>query len=295
MYDMKFGAARRSRVLREDIAVDPMLAPMSDPMTDPLAGVDPAMSDIVTDVAAVDPTTRRFRATVTRTVTQTALVEFDAPETADLYVMAEALLPQIPVEAWVDSPADSWGFIDRIEPIDATPSEPPSPDMVAPDVALSDVLTAEELDPLAVPSALSRHRRRRSRRGVRLVGFRANPRKRRFARRRNVRMTADEVTLAVQDILSRGEQIIAVMPATSAEATAQFDGLIALEDELLALEATVFDGTAPAAEAIAYEMIANAIAVVSDMIMGAEELVNEFMIETENIGASDTDPLAALY
>lgn len=91
---------------------DDMLAPV---MADPLATM-PA-DTVVADVVAVEPIMKTFRATVTRTITQTAVVEFTAAEGTDQHSMAQSLLETIPPESWVDQPADSWGYIDRIEEV----------------------------------------------------------------------------------------------------------------------------------------------------------------------------------
>jgi hypothetical protein len=86
------------------------------PMVDSMPSVDPG---IVSGVTVTEATLRRYRAVVSRSANATAVVEFDAYEDEDLYKLAEALVPQIPAEAWsvaVD-PNNSWGYIDRIEPL----------------------------------------------------------------------------------------------------------------------------------------------------------------------------------
>lgn len=88
------------------------------PIVDSMPAVDPG---IVSGVVVTEATLRRYRAVVSRTANATAVVEFDAYEDEDLYKLAEALVPQIPAEAWsvaVD-PNSSWGYIDRIEPLAA--------------------------------------------------------------------------------------------------------------------------------------------------------------------------------
>lgn len=88
----------------------------------PIVGSMPAVDpSIVSGVVVAEATLRRYRAVVSRTANATAVVEFDAYEDEDLYMLAEALVPQIPAEAWsvaVD-PNSSWGYIDRIEPLAA--------------------------------------------------------------------------------------------------------------------------------------------------------------------------------
>lgn len=269
-------APRRSRILREDIAVDPMLA---QPAADP--AVDPAIAGIVTAVEAVEAQTKRYRATVTRTVTETALVEFDAPETADLYVMAEALLPQIPADAWVESSADSWGYIDRIEPVDVAPaSEAPV------EQTLSDDMTPveDEEDPLAPPAAASRHRigRRRARMtGVALAGCR-------MARR----TTGDEAIASATDILARADAVVAMLPATMDEAATQIEQLAALDAEMVALEGTLVS-LPPEESAGAFEFISNALIALEDMRYALEETAAS--VAVSETYAPAYDPAAAAY
>jgi hypothetical protein len=126
-------ARRFSR--RDDIA-------LVDPMTT-TAVPEAVVETVVSDVVPVDPLPKTYRATVTRTVTQTAVVEFTAPEGTDSYTMAQGLLESIPAEHWVTQPADSWGYIDHIEEVGPA---------AAGDVA----------DPLDAPSVLSRRYRRKS-------------------------------------------------------------------------------------------------------------------------------------
>lgn len=68
------------------------------------------------NVTAQAPQVRRFRAVVTRSIAQTAVVEFDAPEGADRYMLANELAVQVPDDAWV-SAEPSTGWVDQIEPV----------------------------------------------------------------------------------------------------------------------------------------------------------------------------------
>lgn len=124
-------ARRFSR--RDDIA-------LVDPMTT-TAVPEAVVETVVSDVVPVDPVPKTYRATVTRTVTQTAVVEFTAPEGTDSYTMAQGLLESIPAEHWVTQPADSWGYIDHIEEVG--PAE-----------------AVEIADPLEAPAVLARRARK---------------------------------------------------------------------------------------------------------------------------------------
>ena len=92
---------------------DAGLAPLVDIDTEPVLE-----ETVVSDVVAVAPEPRRYRATISRTVTQTAVVEFTADEGADTHAMAQDLLDSVAPEAWTTQPAESWGYIDKIEEID---------------------------------------------------------------------------------------------------------------------------------------------------------------------------------
>lgn len=85
------------------------------PSSTRMLGVAPAaMSDAarpvgVSNVVAVEGTSRRWRAVVTRSVQQTAVVEFDAPDTADRWQLAKEVAAKIPDEAWqAGQPCDPY-------------------------------------------------------------------------------------------------------------------------------------------------------------------------------------------
>lgn len=95
-------------------------------LVDPVVAIDPEPEfeeTVVSDVVAVAPEPRRYRATISRFVTQTAVVEFTADEVADTHAMAQDLLDSVSPEAWVTQPSDSWGSIDKIEEIDDIASD----------------------------------------------------------------------------------------------------------------------------------------------------------------------------
>jgi len=85
----------------------------------PLSTETDAPVATVTDVEVALPVRKRYRGVVVRNRTERAVVEFEADETADLYAVAEALLPQIPADAWTPDPSNDYGYIDRIDEVEA--------------------------------------------------------------------------------------------------------------------------------------------------------------------------------
>ena len=55
---------------------------------------------IVQSVTAVPAMTKRYRGVVVMNVQMTAVVEFEAPENADPYTMADQVCDLVPPEAW---------------------------------------------------------------------------------------------------------------------------------------------------------------------------------------------------
>jgi len=193
--------ALRARILRDDFA---------EPLASPPDAADPALAGVVSAVEPVEPVTKRYRATVTRTVTQTALVEFDAPETADLYTMAEALLAQIPADAWVESPAESWGYIDRIEAVESVA------DPAAPEELLEDDMDLEGGDP--EQPEVTAGRSRLARKGVRLVAYRRNPK----AALRSVRMPVADALVEIYEIKDKFVSTVSAADLSTAEGIAAY-------------------------------------------------------------------------
>lgn len=72
------------------------------------------IKSLAANVTAVPAAMRRFRAVVTRSITQTAVVEFDGPEGANTWDLAEEIVGQVPDDAWT-SADPSGGWLDRIE------------------------------------------------------------------------------------------------------------------------------------------------------------------------------------
>ena len=242
---------KRARAIRDDFVVDPM-SPV-DPTIEPVGQADV----LVSGVESVEPMTKRYRATVSRTITQTTVVEFDASETADLYTIAEELLPQIPADAWASVPSDSFGYIDKIEEAESAP--------VSPDAELDDEIVDEEEDPVEPTTTAGRRAR------VRLIGYRRNRRGSAFRRGRHVRMTADEATTAAQDVLLRAQEVTSISPISAEEASAQIAALdgLAAEAEMLAAE-TYTDGT-PEGDQAAYDLIAQVQQALDEMLAAARQ------------------------
>lgn len=204
-------AARRFARRDDTALLDPAL--VSSPEV-----AEPALA--VADVVTVEPVEKTYRAVVTRTVTQTALVEFVALEGTDTMTMAQGLLETIPPESWVTQPAESWGYIDTIEEVGA-----------AADVG------ADPTDPLDTPAALSRRRRALARR---------------FARKAAFDVSVDGVLFGTYDAATAEDAILAYVAeagyATVDEAAGAAgmtvedflasvtatEALVALEDEIIA-------------------------------------------------------------
>lgn len=70
----------------------------------------------VANVQQVTPTPQRYRAVVTRMVTQVAVVEFDASPVTDRWALAKELVAQIPGDAWT-SGLPGEGYIDTLETV----------------------------------------------------------------------------------------------------------------------------------------------------------------------------------
>lgn len=71
-----------------------------------------------TAVTVVEPVSCRMRAVVCRSINERAIVEYTGSETDDRNAVLEAILPQIPDDAWTRSEANSWSYIDSLECID---------------------------------------------------------------------------------------------------------------------------------------------------------------------------------
>lgn len=135
--------------------VDPLLGDLGD---DVVAVDEPTVSA----VTPVDPQVKKFRATVVRTVTQTAIVEFEALETQAQMSMAEDLAAQVPSDSWTTDPSNSWCYLDKIEdmgPATGAPETDVGPEELAEDDTLSD--DDEQDDEEMAPATAGRSRRRR--------------------------------------------------------------------------------------------------------------------------------------
>ena len=88
---------------------------MPSPRVKTRAGAESKALD--SNVAAVAPATRGFRAVVERNIRQTAVVEFDAPEGADRWTLGDEIVALVPADAWV-SADPSGGWVQDMESID---------------------------------------------------------------------------------------------------------------------------------------------------------------------------------
>lgn len=73
---------------------------------------------VVSNLEVVPPVTRRYRAVISRTVTQRAVVEFEAEETVDPYAMTDEILGLVTDADWQTSDP-GYGYIESIEPVEA--------------------------------------------------------------------------------------------------------------------------------------------------------------------------------
>lgn len=167
MYNLNLSKPKFSRgvQLRDDAVMPPMDDPMAAPLDEPEVTAE---TPTVQAVTAVQPQMKKFRATICRTVTQSAIVEFEALETQAQYSMSEDLAEQVPAEAWTTDPANSWCYIDKLEDLGAASAalDPTAPDQILEDDTLSpgDGATDDPNDELLPPAAASRRRRAPSRR-----------------------------------------------------------------------------------------------------------------------------------
>lgn len=202
----------RARHARDDFDLPPV-----DPSIGFVDAATPiADSPVVQAVTPVDPQIKKFRATVCRTVTQSAIVEYEALETQGQYSVAEDLAAQVPDEAWTTDPANSWCYIDKVEdlgPAGAVESpgiETADDDTLETDPALED---EEDVAPLTAG-------RRRGVRGMR--GQRAMP---------------DEIIAQAQDILDQAGAAAADLGTEGADPQAIVDTLSQLLQQVQDLQA----------------------------------------------------------
>lgn len=212
---------------REEAMMDPAAALVPEPA--------PAAETAVASVTTVAPQMKRFRATASRTVTQTALVEFDALEGQDPYLIAEDVCAAVPPEQWTTSEADSWCSLSNLQDIGAAGS--------AADPAAADPAAA----------TLSSSRRRGGLRGL--------------ARR----MTADEATAVVEEIAAQAEALVETVAETVDDQQAQVDGLATLAAKMREMTTeTIEDPDAGVAAAVA-EGITELANVIEEQLVQAEE------------------------
>jgi hypothetical protein len=189
---------------------------------------------------------RRFKATATRTVTQTALVEFDALEGQDPYMLAEDVCAAVAPEQWSTSESDSWCSLSNVQDIGAAGA--------AADPAAADPAAA----------TLSSSRRRFGARGL--------------ARR----MSAEEATAVVEEIAAQAEALVEVVAETVEDQQAQVEGLATLAAQCREMTSeTIEDPDAGVAAAVA-EGITELANVIEEQLVVAEETLAS-MREAEGI------------
>lgn len=115
MYALAIGKppAVKSRPLVRRADEMPMPAPA---VSTPAAEMAEPSVSVTVDV--MPASTMRHRAVVVRTVTQYAIVEYDATEGADPYAQAEAIAAAVPDDAWTMR-GEPWAYIESSEPVDA--------------------------------------------------------------------------------------------------------------------------------------------------------------------------------
>lgn len=190
---------------REDLVADPLAVPP--------AAIDSALAGVVEEVVVVDPVAKRYRAVITRTVTQSAVVEFTALEGENTQTLAEALLPTIAPELWTTDPVNTWGYIDRIEEVV--------------DVAIEAEPEPAVTDPAAAPAALSRRLAKMA---------------------RKMALSAADVIAEVDALRAEAQAMLDA--AGTWDSAEEVDGALAqLESIAATVEALEFDGTDPDGEA----------------------------------------------
>jgi hypothetical protein len=182
------GVPPSARARRDDVMpplADPDMAPLDDT---PAAPGEPT----VQAVTAVQPQMKKFRATICRTVTQSAIVEYEALETQGQYSVAEDLAAQVPADAWTTDPANSWCYIDKLDDLGPASAaiEPAAPEQAADDDTMTD---PNADDPTTDPDDET------------LPLATAGRGNRRHAKQK--RMTVDDITSTVNQILDQAQQV----------------------------------------------------------------------------------------
>lgn len=241
---------------REEVAMDPAAALVPAPA--------PAADATVSAVTTVAPQMKRFRATATRTVTQTALVEFDALEGQDPYMLAEDVCAAVAPEQWTTSESDSWCSLSNLQDIGAAGTADP----------------AAAADPAAPSPALAASRRRLAGRGL------------------SRRMSAEEATAAVDEIAAQAAALVEVVAETVDDAQAQVDGLSTLAARVREMTTeTIEDPDAGVAAAVA-EQVTELANVIEEQLVQATETLSSMRAadgidETEDVANDEEDQPAA--
>jgi len=154
--------AVRARDVRDDVELPSTVGPDIGFVDEPTLDAD---APVVQSVTPVDPQMKKFRATVCRTVTQSAIVEYEALETQGQHSVAEDLAAQVPDESWTTDPSNSWCYIDRLEDLGPTGAADPAIETADDDTLETDPAdpAAQNIDDEDAPFQAGRTRHRRAR------------------------------------------------------------------------------------------------------------------------------------
>lgn len=257
----------RARHVRDDLemplAIDPALDPVLDTVDQGAVLEEPT----VQAVTPVDPQVKKYRATITRTVTQTAIVEYEALETQASYSVAEDLAAQVPAESWTTDPSNSWCYIDKLE--DLGPAGAADP---AIETADDDTLETDPQDPSAdnpddeAPLQAGRRRRR-------FRGQRAMP---------------EDLISQAQDILDQASSAYATLGTEGTDPQTVVDSLQQSLDQLQALQMNA-EGDTSGSEADLDAQV-SAVQFINDAAQQIAQMLEEAQAD---VFAAESEPAAA--
>jgi len=208
-----------TRQVRDEIEMPLAL----DPVLDPVYQEPAAEAPVVQAVTPVDPQVKKYRATITRTVTQSAIVEYEALETQGQYSVAEDLAAQVPAESWTTDAENSWCYIDKLEDLGPASAATSEIDTANDDTLETDPV-ADEDDEQDAPLTAGRNRR-----GRRAHAVRAMP---------------DELIAQAQDILDQASAAASSLGTESSDPQAIVDTLSQLLQQVQDLQANAEGDTA---------------------------------------------------
>ncbi|ADJ24775.1 hypothetical protein Hden_2980 [Hyphomicrobium denitrificans ATCC 51888] len=239
----------RARHIRDDLelpdAIDPAIGFEDEPA--------PATEEpVVQAVTPVDPQVKKYRATITRTVTQSAIVEYEALETQGQYSVAEDLAAQVPAESWTTDAENSWCYIDKLEDLGPASAATSEIDTADDDTLETDPAADEDDEQDALLTA------GRNRRGRRARAVRAMP---------------DELIAQAQDILDQASAAASTLGTESSDPQAIVDTLSQLLQQVQDLQANA-DGDASGADAD-IEAQVSAVQFLNDVAQQISQMIEE--------------------